>query len=350
MIQSVAQVRQFRASCASPNRCVRSWVARAAVGLAVLTSCAIVAPSLALAAPTAADKETARTLVKSGRKKRKDGNLQGARKDFEAAHAIMQVPVTGYELGRAQAELGLLVEARDTLLEAGRYKLKRGDSYQIAQARADAKKLSKKVADRIPSVKITITGSAADGATVELDGNELLGETLGSPIKLNPGEHEVVARNGEAEETARFGVSESEQKDVELTLDAPPPEPDVPVAAPPVRTEPEQTTNPMVYVGFGVFGAGAIVGSITGIMALSKFGDVAPQCPNNRCPPETHDDIDSGETLGTISTISFVVAGIGAAGGVMGLFMPIEVEASAEGDSSAGLRIGPTHLSIEGRF
>lgn len=328
---------------------IKSWATRAGIALAIVTGAAVLAPTVALAAPTAAEKETARSLVKSARKKRKDGDLKAALKDLEAAHAIMNVPVTGYELGRVQADLGLLVEARDTLLEAGRYKLRKGDSFKIAKARKDAQALAKKVAERIPSVNITLSGTAAEGADVTLDGKALLAETLGTPMKVNPGEHELVAQNGDAKETLRFEVSESEQKDVSLTLDEPEPEPEAPAAPPPVAA-PEEETNPLVYVGFGVAGVGVVVGSITGIMAMSKFSDVAPQCPDNQCPPETHDDIDSGKTLGTISTISFIVGGVGAAVGVVGLFMPIEVEASAEGDASATLRVGPTFVGVDGRF
>ena len=57
-----------------------------------------------LAAPTAADKETARGLVRSGRTKKKQGDLDAAIEDFAAAHAIMNVPTTGTELGKAQLD------------------------------------------------------------------------------------------------------------------------------------------------------------------------------------------------------------------------------------------------------
>jgi hypothetical protein len=45
----------------------------------------------------------------------------GALKAYEAAHAIMQVPSTGLPLAKAQLERGLLVEARDTLLQITRH-------------------------------------------------------------------------------------------------------------------------------------------------------------------------------------------------------------------------------------
>src|SRR5262245_39056748 len=57
-----------------------------------------VAVGSALAEPTAAEKETARALVKSGREKRASGDLKGALADFQAAHAVMHVPTTGIEV------------------------------------------------------------------------------------------------------------------------------------------------------------------------------------------------------------------------------------------------------------
>ncbi|MBB1180651.1 hypothetical protein DSM05_16030, partial [Pseudomonas sp. FW305-3-2-15-E-TSA4] len=44
--------------------------------------------------PTAADRETARTLMASGRTKRDAGDLNGALKDFAAADSLMGVPTT----------------------------------------------------------------------------------------------------------------------------------------------------------------------------------------------------------------------------------------------------------------
>src|SRR5260370_39928772 len=69
----------------------------------------------ASADPTAADRETARSLMQEGRELREKGDLQGALKRFQAADGIMHVPTTGLEVARTQATLGLLVGARDTI-------------------------------------------------------------------------------------------------------------------------------------------------------------------------------------------------------------------------------------------
>jgi len=72
-------------------------------------------------------------------------------------------------------------------------------------------------------------------------------------------------------------------------------------------------------VAFGVGGAGLVVGAITGIIALGKAGDLKDQCTAGKssCPPTAQSDIDSYKSVGTISTIGFIVAGVGGVAGVV---------------------------------
>jgi hypothetical protein len=88
---------------------------RAVVLLFALAGMQVQGAALA-AEPTAADRETARTLLIDGREKLSAGDAKGALQSFQAAHAIMGVPTTGLDLARAQAALGDLVGARATAL------------------------------------------------------------------------------------------------------------------------------------------------------------------------------------------------------------------------------------------
>ena len=83
------------------------------VDTAVLT--ASLAARAAHADPNAADRETARELMQQGRDLRDKNDLKGALQRFKAADDIMHVPTTALPLAQVQADLGLLVEARDTL-------------------------------------------------------------------------------------------------------------------------------------------------------------------------------------------------------------------------------------------
>src|SRR5262245_1107365 len=87
----------------------------------LVCAAALLSPAAALAAePSAADRETARTLVIDGRKKFGAGDYEGARKAFQAAHEIMGVPTTALDLAKALEKLGKLVEARTVALEVAR--------------------------------------------------------------------------------------------------------------------------------------------------------------------------------------------------------------------------------------
>lgn len=122
-----------------------------------------------------------------------------------------------------------------------------------------------------------------------------------------------------------------------------------PAPPPPAQVEDEGGISPLVWVGFGVAAAGSILGGITGGISLSQASDLEDQCPNDVCPPDKEGDVDGMMTLGHVSTVSFVVAGVGAAVGVVGLLLPGGDE-SPEGDVALQPVIGPGVLGLRGVF
>lgn len=331
-------------------------VSRAPVTLALLGSLALSAvvvpcPRPALAGePSPSDKETARALFKDGEQKRKAGDLKGALEAFRAAHAIMNVPTTGLELGKTQAQLGQIVEARDTLLSVVRIPVVPGEPDKYPQAREEAKKLADQLEPKLASLKIVLT-HAPSGATpkVSIDGVEIHSATIGVVRKHNPGKHEVVVVVGKVEKTESVELAEGETKEVTFDLapaDAPPekpPEdphdkPPEPKAPPP----PEKPSYTLAWIGFGAGAAFLVGGSVTGLLAFSKAGQAKEGCVDGKCPPSTHDALDASRTFGTISTISF---GLALAGGVVGVIGLVTAKPApvAEKDAGAasGLRLGP---------
>lgn len=150
--------------------------------------------SAVFAEPSSADKETARTLMREGDEKFAIRDFAGALKAYQAAHALMQVPTTGLPLAKAQIERGLLVEARDTLLQVSRYPKDPSESLAFAKARDDAGPLAQKLAEKIPSIAITVDGPPKGASIdVKVDGVAVPAAALGAPLKLNPGLHVVRA-------------------------------------------------------------------------------------------------------------------------------------------------------------
>lgn len=324
---------------ASESRVVRRTFGAIAVVLALTGTAA--------AEPTAAEKETARTLLLSGREKKKNGQNKEALADFEKAHAIMHVPTTGLDLGKTQETLGLLVEARQTYLEASRYPKQANESPAFENARRDAKKLADAIAPRLA----TLTVSVPKDAKVKIDDGEISASSIGVPLKVNPGKHQIVATLGTDEKRTALDLAEGETKSIELELAG------APVSPPPPNDKDkgkndETKPNTLVWVGGGIAAVGLAVGTITGIMAFSIKSDAESRCDNGgtKCREEVDglwDDIDRGVLMGNISTGAFVVAGIGAGILVYGLLNPQK----AEPTSSAGkIRILPSPFGVAGTF
>lgn len=293
----------------------------------VVGACLVIGLALSLgSAPARADdaslgdKAAARDLFTDGVALREKGDLAGALVKFKGAYSLWPSATTGLELGRTHMQLGELIEARERLLETVKLPKKPGETSASQNAREEAQKLADSLAQRIPTLVFKLSG--APGVKVTLDGRELPNETLGSPRKVNPGKHTVVARAaGSADLNIEVAVEEGQTREVPLVFAMPAktitPEP-TPPPAPVVDTAPSHT-SPLVYVGFGVAGVGIVVGSVTGALAMSSASSLKSSCTDGRCPPAAHDDVDAYQRWGTISTISFIAAGVGAAVGIYGL-------------------------------
>lgn len=307
-------------------RVIRILAAPLALGLVLTTRSAS-------AEPTPSERETARTLLLSGRERRKNGQLMAALEDFEKAHAIMRVPTTGLDLGKAQQELGMLVEARATFLEAARYPVRADESRAFKRARKEAKLLADEIAPKLG----TLTISVPNDAQVKLDDADISSSSINVPLKVNPGKHEIVASLAGDEKRQTVDIAEGETKTVELTLAGAAPSPPKTSPDRPENARQETSTSSLVWIGGGIAGVGAAVGAVTGLMAFSVHADVAGRCDRGvRCPQATHADIERGETLGTVSTVAFVVAGVGAAVLVYGLLNPnVESPKGDPGSTSA---------------
>jgi len=283
----------------------------------------VVCTSTAAAEPTAAERETARTLLLSGREKKKNGQNKEALADFERAHAIMHVPTTGLDLGKTQESMGLLVEARATFLESARFPPQANEPTAFKRAREEAKSRADAITPRLA----TLTVKVPDGAKVKLDESEMSVASVGVPLKVNPGKHQIVASTSSDEKRSIIELAEGESRSIELEVAGA-------VAPPPTTPKPPATTttktSTLVWMGGGVALVGVGVGAVTGIMAFSTKSDVSSRCTGGtECKSEENVNIDRGMLYGNISTVSFIVAGVGVGVLVYGLLNPTKVEQTA---------------------
>ena len=279
----------------------------------------LLATTPARAEPTASDRATARTLMQQGRDLRDKGDLKEALKRFQAADDMVHAPSTAYELARTQVALGLLVEARDTLAAIRRIPAKPNDPAPFKEARAKAEELDSTLASRVPSLTITLKG-APDGETpaVSIDGEQIPAGAIGLPRAVNPGHHVVVVNGPTTEGKQEIDMREAEQKPMEVALVAKPPQ--AIASEEPTAKEPEQPLPPhtshsptlLTWDALGLTVVAVAVGTVTGAMSLSKKSALQRECTNDVCGPSSYADYSSANSLATVSTIAFSVAGVGA--------------------------------------
>ena len=317
-----------------------------ALSFVLVTSALALAPATSNAQqePSAADKETARGLMDEGHARRDRHDLKAALESFQAADALMHVPTTALEVAKTQVSLGLLVEARGKVLDMLRAPAKPNEPHAFQEARLTAQSMSDDLEARIPAIHLILRGLPEGSTpTVAIDGANIPPAALMAWRKLNPGHHDIVAHASASEKHEDVTVRERDKKEIVLDFSAPAPvavgatpgaadttTPDLTASTspPPPQADTADTTPSSVpwktieIAGFGVGAVGIIVGSITGIMSISDTNSAKAFCnSNNLCDPRAHDDIASAKSTGTVSTIAFVVGGVGVAVGVVSLVM-----------------------------
>jgi hypothetical protein len=329
--------------------------------------------TVARAQPTAVDREMARSLMDQGYDLKKKGDLKEALKRFKAADDIMHVPTTALPLAQVQAELGLLVEARDTLAASlRRTPEKPSDPQPFKVARAEGEKLDASLAPRVPSLTISLENlPKGDTPTLDVDGADVPADALGLPRPVDPGHHVVTVKSKHSQGKTEVDVKEAEQKTVQVALTLipeAPPEQQPPSAAEQPEAPPRPVTSHsptvLTWVGVGIGGAGLATGVATGILSLSKKSAVQNECTNDICGPgQPQSDLHAWSTMALVSTIGFAAAGAGAALAVITLVVGHEERAgepaatppeSASPPAESGLVlrpwVGPGSAGLAGTF
>ena len=289
-----------------------------------------------LADASSADMQTARALLKDGKKLRGEKDFKGALEKFKGAFALVATPVTGRELAFAYLDVGQLVDAREIAVSVVQMPKAKDETDASDKARGDCGKLASDLAARIPSLSIRLLAPAGVASQVTVDGVALSTAALGIARKIDPGKHVVIATaNGSPEARAEVDLKEGESREVTLTLEAgktgastvTAPSTSGTSSAPsssPSSSTPSSSTgsssHALTYVGFGVAGVGVVVGSVAGLLAFSKLSSAKDGCVDTRCPPSSQGGLDSSKTWGTLSTVAFIVGGVGATVGIVSLF------------------------------
>jgi hypothetical protein len=318
------------------------------LGLAAVLAIALAAPR-AIAAPSAADLETARALVKDGRALRASGDLPGALEKFRAAHAVASTPITAIELARTYLALGKLLDAREVCLGVARIAVEPDETERGIEARDAASKLADELAPRIPSLVVRLHGPhQARPASLAIDGAPVSLAVLGEARKVDPGRHEVVLTLDDgARLRASIDVPESTTREVTLDEPSPPPPVSEPSSVPPSEDvgsrESAPRTRPngvLFYSGLVVAGAGLSIGAIAGLSASSQSSSLKSACPADKCGPANYGELDDARNAARVSNVAFAIGGAGAAAFVLSFFVREQVKEAPRASIIPALGVG----------
>ena len=215
----------------------------------------------------------------------------------------------------------------------------------------------------------TVVIEAKDGAgndlaavKVTMDGDVLAENLDGSALPLDPGAHTFTFElAGQPPITKQLVIREGQKDRREVLQFGAPPAAKPAVGATPAATSPatssiessvdqvssssggSQKTFALVAAGVGVVGIG--VGTIFGLSAISKQDDANAKCPG-ACSDQAGVDLwNDARTAGNISTIGFVVGGVGLATGAI-----LWLTAKPSRKTAVHADVGPGSLHIRGTW
>jgi len=289
------------------------------LALRLLVAAILVYSSNGRTEPSAAQKETARAFMAEGRQKRQENDLPGALFSFQRAHDIMAVPTTGMEVARTMVQLGMLRDAKKMATQVAASPVQPKELPPFAHAREEAEKLQHDLEKQVPTVTVHVKGlEGREIPHLKLNGTSLPQNAFNTAIPLDPGIHNLLVTVGiRFEKLYTVTLHEGDQ----VVLDVAVPRTSAPISQPAKPTKVSSSpqyrwTGPVPVASFVVAGAGILLGSATGWIAITKGNKAKEGCTNNLCPPPTHDDIQTGTAMATVSTISFAVASSAALTGI----------------------------------
>jgi hypothetical protein len=316
--------------------------------------------SIAHADDASANRAAARELGVQGVLLAEKGKCTEAIEKLERAEKLYHAPTTLERLGECEVEVGRLVDGTEDLQRVVKEDLPAGAPAAFTAAKTRAAGIIKKATPRIAHLRVHVNAPAGTTASVTMDGNSYPDAALDGDRPVDPGTHALSATaDGMIKADATISLGDAESKAVELKLlpdpnaakptqiappqqvaDQPkPPPPDDDQKKPP-PPPPESPSHVPAYIAFGVGIAGVGVGTVTGILALSKKSTLDNACGPSKtsCPSSSQSDIDSAKTMGTISTVGFIVGGVGVAAGIVLLL-------TEESSSNASATVGSVHVT-----
>lgn len=305
-------------------------IARAST-LALLTG-ALLFSSGRARAQGAGKQAAAQAIFEEAKKLYTKGDYAAACPKFADSQSLDPAPGTQFNLANCYEKNGQTASAWATFKSAAAsYRAhNRPDWETKARDRASA------LEPKLSKLNVVVgDGARVPGLEVRRDGQTISASELGTPIPVDPGDHVIEAQapgRKPSKGTAKVAPAPGEQKFTVTALEV---EDKPPVAAattptttpaatasdkpPPQHSGGGSGQKTAAFVALGLGAAGLVVGGVTGVMALSKNKTATDACPNDgACASQAAVDANSSaKSLATISTVGFIVGGVGVAAGAI---------------------------------
>jgi hypothetical protein len=332
---------------------------RCVCNAAVLAVCALTQVVSTARAQAGDDKAAAEALFDEGRKLMADQQFAQACSKFEASQRLDPGVGTMLNLADCYEKAGRSASAWAEFRETISAAHKAGSAERERIARQRAQQLEPKLS------YLTIVPWQGQEVSVSRDGVAIDQGMLGTAIPIDPGTH-VIAASAAGKRSWSTDVVVGDHADrVSVSVpilpdEAPaaaplvaagelqPPPPPAASKAPADAASPGSTQRIVGVVAAGVGVVGVVVGSVFGLKAASTWSDAKKHCdpyPSN-CGESGQKLSKDAQTSGTISTIAFIVGGVGLVSGAVLWF----TAPNHTSEAHATLDVGPGSIMMHGRF
>jgi len=246
---------------------------------------------------------------------------------LQRAESLHHAPTILGRLGECQVAMGQIVQGTENLNSVVREPLAANAPQVFRDAQTRAQKVLTSATPKIAYLTLRLDPADAK-ANVLVDGKAVPPALIGAERPTDPGTRQIEATaEGYLPVKSQVTLLEGAHQELAVKFEKDPnfvaaaapavaPAPITPAPAVPPGTDasapPQQKSHTAAFVAYGVGGAGILVGSIAGIIAISKSGD----CPSKLC--KSQGDLDSLKSTATVSTIGF---GVGVAGIALGTIL-----------------------------
>ncbi len=297
------------------------------------------------AAP-APDTARADALFREGRTLMDKGELAAACPKLEESFRIAPRLGTMLNLGgcferRGQLSRALAVYERAATMarDAGR-----GDRERAAR------ELAARIEPKVAKLIVEIDPAPVDGLVVDVDGEAI--SLRGSLAPIDPGRRVVRARapgkrpwstelTAAPGATVRVTVPRLEAEEVAPAHASDPPKGEqdrLPPPPPPMIDTIPTWRTPAIAGALVVGVAGVALGTVFGLKARGKRDDSKPHCDAAGCDADGVALLDQAKGAGNVSTVSFIVGGVGLAAAVV-LFFAVPAKGHAIAATGDGFRV-----------